>query len=439
MKKHILTSLITAAILNSTTGHAETLFEVYKLAKQSDPGLRAAQATYQAQKESVTVSEGNLYPSLTFSGGLTYDKTSSPVYDDDGLAQSLSLDMDYPIYSPALTYAVDGVKLGSQSAELSLENTEEDLALTTLTEYFQLLIAQATLKTTQAQVKATESQLDRAKKQYEVGLASITDLQDTQAEYDSVRVTELSARSDVAYAQQALYQRTGRTISSIPELADDFPIRLNADMTVDSLINKARRNNKDIQALDIDVQSAQNNISIQKASGRTPTVSLTGSLSHANYDYSPSRTSTNGNTEYASIGLGVSIPLYSGGAINASVRQAQASATAAEELRASALQSIELNIRSLVLELQTSVAQIAAQEQLIRSRTSALEATKAGYDVGTRNLVELLDAQSNLYDAQNSYETARYNFILQRLNLLEVTGELTEEEIKALDKWLVLK
>ena len=438
MKKHILSSLIAVAAMHGTNSQAESLFEVYKLAKQSDPGLRAAQATYQAQKESVTVSEGNLYPSLTFSGGLTYDKTDSPVYDDTGLAQSLSLDMNYPIYSPALNYAVDGVKLGSQSAELDLENTEEDLALTTLTEYFQLLIAQTTLQTTQAQVKATESQLDRAKKQYEVGLASITDLQDTQAEYDSVRVSELSARSDVAYAQQALYQRTGRIISSIPELAKDFPIRLDPNMTVESLIAKARRNNKDIQALDINVKTAENNISIQKASGRTPTVSLTGSLSHANYNYSPDRSSTDGNTEYASIGLGVSIPLYSGGAINASVRQAQALATAAQEQRASSLQSIELTIRSLFLELQTSVAQIAAQEQLVRSRTSALEATKAGYDVGTRNLVELLDAQSNLYDAQNSYETARYNFIIQRLNLLEVTGELTEEEIKGLDKWLVV-
>ncbi|GAB3484403.1 TolC family outer membrane protein [Marinomonas epiphytica] len=438
MKKHIIASLVSAsAVLGSSASLAEGLYDVYKLAKANDPGLRAAAATLEAEKEGVNVSKGNLYPSITFSGSLGYDKTDSPAVDDTGVSNSLSLDMDYPIYSPALNYAVDAVELISESAFIDYENTEEDLALTTLTEYFALLTAQATLKTTQAQVKATASQLDRAKKQYEVGLASITDLQDTQAEYDAVRVTELSAQSDVAYAQQALYQRTGKVISSIPELADNFPIQLDPNMTIESLLNKAQRNNKDLQVLDVAVKSAENNINIQKASGRTPTVALTGSLSRTNYDYSPSRTGTDGDTNYASIALGVSIPLYSGGAIDASVRQATASATSAKEQRASALQAIELNVRSLYLDLQTSVAQIAAQQQLIESRNSALEATKAGYDVGTRNLVELLDAQSNLYDAQNTYETLRYNFLVQRLSLLEAIGELTEAEIKDLDQWLV--
>ena len=103
------------------------------------------------------------------------------------------------------------------------------------------------------------------------------------------------------------------------------------------------------------------------------------------------------------------------------------------------MQTIELNIRSLYLELQTAVAQIEAQQQLIRSRASALEATTAGYDVGTRNLVELLDAQSNLYNAQNTYEQYRYNFVVKKLSLLEATGDLTEDKIKELDKWLIAK
>ncbi|MBR7887800.1 TolC family outer membrane protein [Marinomonas sp. A79] len=437
MKKHIIPSLI-AATLMSTTASAESIYEVYKLAKQHDPGLRSAAATYQAQKESVTVTKGNLYPSISFSGSLGYSVTNGSVYDDDGVSNEIALSLDYPIYSPALGYAVDDVELGSTSAGVSFDNSEEDLALTTLTEYFNLLIAQSTLQTTDALVKSTASQLDRAKKQYEVGLASITDLQDAQAEYDSVRVTQLSAQSDVAYAKKALYQRTGREISSIPQLSNEYPISLDPNMTVDSLLVKARKDNKDLRLSAIAVQRAENNISIQKANGRTPTVAIEGELSRADTDYSPSR-STEGLTNSATIALGVSIPLYSGGAIDASVRQATAQAVAAMEEKASSLQTIELSIRSLYLDLQTSVAQIEAQQQLIRSRTSALEATKAGYDVGTRNLVELLDAQTNLYDAQNTYEQYRYNFVLKKLSLLEVTGDLTEDKIKELDKWLVAK
>ncbi|WP_421850982.1 TolC family outer membrane protein [Marinomonas sp.] len=441
MKKHIISSLIAAAVLSSSAAHAESIYEVYKLAKQHDPGLRAAAATYQAQKEGVTVSKGNLYPNISFNGNLGYDKTDAPSANFDSTSNSLSLNLDYPIYSPALGYAVDAVELQSESAGISYNNAEEDLALKTLTEYFNLLIAQSTLQTTEALVKSTASQLDRAKKQYEVGLASITDLQDAQAEYDSVRVTELNARSKVSYAQKALYQRTGQEIKSIPQLAKDYPIRLDPNMTVESLITKAHVDNKELQILNYSVESAENNINIQKANGRTPTVKITGKIARNESNPgsgAPSNVS-NGVTNNASVGLGVSIPLYSGGAINASVRQATSQAESVIEQRASSLQTIELNIRSLYLDLQTAVAQIDAQQQLIRSRTSALEATKAGYDVGTRNLVELLDAQSNLFNAQNTYEQYRYNFVLKKLNLLEATGDLTEDKIKELDKWLVAK
>jgi|GEM_PF-279082 outer membrane protein len=440
MKKHIISSLIAAAVLSSTTAHAESIYEVYKLAKQHDPGLRAAAATYRAENESVTVTKGNLYPNISFSGNLGYSKIDGPSSDYSNQSNGLSLDMNYPIYSPALNYAVDAVELSYESAGISFDNTEEDLALTTLTEYFNLLIAQSTLQTTEALVKSTASQLDRAKKQYEVGLASITDLQDAQAEYDSVRVTELSARSDVSYAQKALFQRTGREIQSIPQLSKDYPILLDPTMTVDSLIAKAHRDNKELRILNLSVASAENNINIQKANGRTPTVSITGSLSRTDNDYRNAPTSLqDGATNTSSIGLAVSIPLYDGGAIEANVRQATAEAESTTEQRASSLQTIELNIRSLYLELQTAVAQIEAQQQLIRSRTSALEATTAGYDVGTRNLVELLDAQSNLFDAQNTYEQYRYNFVVKKLSLLEATGDLTEDKIKELDKWLIAK
>ena len=440
MKKHIISSLMATVALSSATVHAESIYEVYKLAKQNDPGLRAAAATYKAQKESVNVTKGSLYPSISFSGELGYDDVGSPSADYDNVSNTLALSLNYPIYSPALGYAVDAVELNFDSAGIAFENSEENLVLTTLNEYFNLLIAQSTLQTTEALVKSTASQLDRAKKQYEVGLASITDMQDAQAEYDSVRVTELSARSAVSVAQNALYQRTGKTLNSIPELAKDYPISLESGMTVDSLITKARRDNKELRILNLSVASAENNIDIQKANGRTPTVAITGSLSRVDNDYTTTSASYyDGVTNSASVALGVSIPLYSGGSISASVRQASAQAESAIEQRASSLQAIELNIRSLYLDLQTSVAQVEAQQQLIRSRTSALEATKAGYDVGTRNLVELLDAQSNLYNAQNTYEQYRYNFVLKQLSLLEATGDLTEDKIKELDKWLVAK
>ncbi|SBS31419.1 Outer membrane protein TolC precursor [Marinomonas spartinae] len=439
MKKHIITSLITVATLSSTASHAEGLYDVYKLALNHDPGLRAAEATYRADKEQVTVTKGNLYPNIKATGSLGYAKTHPPAGSTvDTRSNSVGLDLSYPIYSPALSYGVKNTELGYQSAGVSYDNTKENLVLTTMTEFFNLLIAQATLETTEAQVKSTKSQLDQTQKQYDVGLKSITDLQDAKASYDAVQVQELTARSDVAYAQKALLQRTGKVITDIPELSKDYPIKLDPNVTVDQLIQKAIKNNKELHILDIAVEKAQNNIDLKKASGRTPVVSLVGSISRSDANNDPEMAqSPNGATNKSSVGLQVSIPLYSGGAINASVRQASEQANAAIENRASQLQGIELNIRNTFLKLQTSVAQVKAQQQLIKSRRSALEASRAGYEVGTRNLVELLQAQSNLYTAISDYQKYRYNFVIQKLKLDEAVGDLNESKIVSLDKWLV--
>lgn len=435
MKKHILAAGLITTISMLNTVQAESLLQVYKLAQAHDPSLRAAAATFNASKEEVTVTKGNLFPEITFNGNLGYTNTNTPNYDGNILSNALSVDLNYPIYSPALNYAVDAVEINFDVAAVQYENAIENLTLISLTDYFNLLTAQATLKTTQAQVLSTASQLDRVKKQFEVGLVSATDMQDAQAAYDAVKVNALSAQSAVINAQQALYQRTGKRITSIPELSESYPIRVDTSQSVEQLIQKATLQNTDIRILDLSVKAAETNIMIQKSNGRSPTVVVTGSLSRSNASYSPSA-AADGDTTSASVGIGVSVPLYRGGAINASIRKAALSSEATKETRESNLFNLETNIRRLYLDLQTTVAQIEAQAQLVKSRASALEATQAGYDVGIRNVVELLDAESNLYDAQNRYQELRYGFVVKQLNLLELTGDLTEDKIVKLDSWL---
>ncbi|TDO99633.1 TolC family outer membrane protein [Marinomonas balearica] len=436
MKKHIISALVTAAACSAPL-HAETLFEVYQLAKAHDPSLRSAAATYRSEQESVTSTKGGLYPSLTFSGSLGYAHTDAPSSEFDTTSNSLAVNLSYPIYSPALNYAVDAVEIQLDSAGVDLEDAEEELALNTLKEYFKLLIAKATLETVEAQVTSTASQLERVQKQYDVGLVSITDLQDAKAEYDSIRVTELSAKSDVVLAQETLQQRTGKTLSDIPVLSEQYPIKVDPSITADSMIKKAKQSNKSLRSLELAVNAAEKNVDIQKSNGRVPTFAITGSLSRTDESYDGITSTSDGVTNNAQVALGVTIPLYSGGSMSAKVRQATASAEAAYETKASILQTIELSIRGAVLGLQTTAAQVEAQRQLIVSRKSALEATQAGYDVGTRNLVELLSAQSNLYSAQSTYETLRYNFVIQQVELYELTGELTLDKINELNSWLV--
>jgi outer membrane protein len=434
MKKHIIATLVAAATLSSA--QAESLLEVYQLAKANDPALRAAQAQYRAQEEQVTVTRGNLFPSISFQGNLGYTNTDTGSNSYDVTNNSLGVQMNYPIYSAALDYGVKAVELSLDAQKVQLDNAQETLTLATLEEYFDVLIKQAALENVTAQVKSTQSQLDRVKNQYDVGMVSITDLQDAQAAYDAIRVSELSARADLRYAQETLNQRVGKAITSIPKLADNYPISTENLASTDELIQKALRNNKDLLGANYQVTIANNNVDISKASGRTPTVTLTGGITRAETMDSNNPSNPEGDALQTSIGVNVTIPLYSGGAIDATVRQATATANATEEQYAAAVQQIELGIRNLVAQLNTTVAQVAAQKQLIKSRESALEATQAGYDVGTRNLVELLTAQSNLFDAKTSYEQLRYRFVVTKLNLMELTGELNDAAVADLNKWL---
>ncbi|MBM6550502.1 TolC family outer membrane protein [Marinomonas ostreistagni] len=437
MRKHIIASLVAAAA--AVPAHSETLLEVYNLALNHDPSLRAAAATYRADKEQVDVTRGNLYPNISFSGSLGYTKTDPEEAESfDNTQNQLAVNLDYPIYSPALNYGVDATEISLKSSGVALEQAKETLIYETLSDYFAVLTAQATLDTIRSQVKSYAGQLDRVKKQYEVGLVSITDQQDAQSAYDSILVTELNAEAQLTIALETLRQRTGRTITMIPSLSEDYPIKVAENLDARELLGVAMMNNKNIQTLDLSVELAENNIDIQKASGRTPTVSITGAVSRTDNDYDRETANRrDGATNTSSIGLGVAIPLYSGGAINASIRQAAASAEAAMETRADSIQDIELSIRNAVLQLRTLAAQVKAQKQAITSAESALEATQAGYDVGTRNIVELLDAQSIFFDAKNTYEQLRYDFVLQQITLQQLTGELNEEDIAQLNQWLI--
>lgn len=437
MKKSLIALGITIAATASLNINAESLLDVYQLSKQNDASLKAAKATYKASEEAVNISRGSLFPSISFSGSLGYSKTEFDETDSstDKDSNSLSLDLSYPIYSSALSDAVDVVKLNYKSAGVTYNKAEEDLAYDVLEAYFELLTQQSNLQIARSHLTATASQLKKVKKQFEVGQVAITDVHSSQAEFDSNKVSVLTAESDVINAQETLFKLTGKRITTIPDLAKNYPIKLEKDKNASYYVDLAKQNNKDIQALRIAYENALTNISLQKSNGRSPTLALAGSITRSDSTSTPS-SSNDGVSTTSAISLNLSIPLYEGGAISASVRQAVASADAAKESLNSGLQGTELAVRTLYRSLETSVAQIAAQQQLITSYSSVLKATQTGYNSGTRNIVDLLDAQSDLFDAQGTYEQLRYGFVLQKLALLQYIGELNEDSITQLNAWL---
>ncbi len=436
MKKKILATFITLATASSMNTQAENLLEVYKLAKVNDPGLRSAAASFNAEKEEVVITKGSLFPDISFDADLGYTDTNADYGDSDTNSNSLKVSLDYPIYSPALGYAVDAVEINFASSGVDYANTEEDLSYESISAYFDLLTEISNVNIAKAQAKATASQLDQVKKQYEVGQVAITDLHSAQAEYDSNTVDIISAEAEMINAQETLRQLTGKLITDVLDLSNDYPIEMTPGKNIGFYVDLAKKQNKDIQSLKLASQYAQTNIDIQKSNGRVPTATIKGSITRSDNDTSPTA-SSDGDSLTSYIGVIVNIPLYQGGAIDANVRQSVYDSIEAEENLEDGIQNTELAIRSLYRDLKTSVAQIAAQKQLIVSYSSSLEATQAGYEVGTRNIVELLDAQSDLYDSQGTLEQLRYSFAVKQMSLMEYTGELDENKISELNSWLV--
>ncbi|KJZ06806.1 membrane protein, partial [Marinomonas sp. S3726] len=240
MKKTIIASLVTLATASSMNAQAENLLDVYQLAKINDPGLRSAAASYESEKEGVVITKGNLFPNISFDADLGYTDTSADAGDSDTNTNSLKVSLDYPIYSPALGYAVDSVEIGLESSGVSYTNTEEDLSFESISAYFDLLTEMSNLNTAKQQAKATASQLDQVKQQYEVGQVAITDLHTAQAEYDSNIVDIISAEADMINAQETLRQLTGKLITDVPDLSKNYPIEMEAGKTASFYVDLAK-------------------------------------------------------------------------------------------------------------------------------------------------------------------------------------------------------
>lgn len=437
MKKSFIRLCIALTTVSSLNANAEGLLQIYQLAQKNDAGLKSAKATYQAKAEAVDVSRGSLFPSLSLSGNLGYSSTEpeNANTSTDVDTSSITLDLSYPIYSSALGSAVKVVKLNYKSAGIDYANAEEDLAYETLNAYFDVLTQRSNLQIAKTHSKATASQLKKVKQQFAVGQVAITDVHASQAEYDANQVTVLTSEADLANAEEALYRLTGQRVTKLNDLAKDYPIVLEQGKTASYYVEKAHKQNKDLLLLKVAYENALANIKLQKSNGRSPTLVLSGSISSDDKTSTPTSV-TDGASTTSAVNLTLSMPLYEGGAINASVREATSNANAIKESLNDALQNTELAVNTLYRTLKTSVAQIAAQQQLIKSYSSVLKATETGYSVGTRNIIDLLDAQSDLFDAQGTYQQLRYNFVLQQFSLLEYVGELNEEAIVKLDNWM---
>lgn len=442
MKKTKLYLLVSLFSLTPFTASANSLLDVYELALQNDAQLKADQAKYEAGLENKTIARAGLLPQINASAQIaqsdsetTNNLTNSRLKDDmDSSGWDISLNQ--PLFNMSSWYTYKQGSTLSELAEAQFGADQQSLIVRVAEAYFNVLRAVETLEATIAEEKALAKQLEQTKQRFDVGLTAITEVHEAQAAFDSARASTLVARGNLSINYEALEVLTGKPEDKVAPLSAKFPVVAPAPANRAEWVEFSLKNNYNLKASKLQADASLQNAKSNKAD-HLPTLGANLSYSDSDSDGVQSGAPSDFSRDGSSIALQLNVPIYSGGATSGRTRQAYAQYTQAQELYNSTQRNVIQSTRALHLSVDTDVANVQARKQAIISNQSALEATQSGYEVGTRNLVEVLLAQRNLYQARRNYSDALYTYVINTIKLREVAGMLTPADVQEIDKWLL--
>lgn len=427
--------------------HSGDLLSVYRQAVENNADLAAARARYQAVLERIPQARAGLLPQL--SAGVQLGDVDVEVDTNQG-QRSLSRSslvyqatLSQPLFRVDRWYQLQAAQASGEQAALEFSATQQDLILRSAEAYFAVLRAQDNLATLKAEEAALKRQLDQAKERFEVGLSDRTDVLQAQASYDSSRAGRLLAERQVQDAFENLEALTAHSYRRLDGIRHSLPVLAPVPNDAAQWVATAARQNLNLQASQFAVIAAEESLR-QRRAGHAPTLDAvaqyqTGDndgLGFTNSVDIPLMPRYTGDASQRSIGLQLNIPLFSGGLTTAQSREAQQLLIQAEQQREGLRRQVVQNTRNLFRAVNTDVEQVQARRQTIISSQSALEATEIGYEVGTRNIVDVLDAQRLLYATVRDYNNARYDYILDNLRLKQVAGTLSPADLQALSAYL---
>lgn len=425
----------------STLSQAENLMQVYQQARLSNPELRKSAADRDAAFEKINEARSPLLPQLGLGADYTYSNGYRDANGVNSNATSASLQLTQSLFDMSKWRALTLQEKSAGIQDVTYQTDQQTLILNTATAYFNVLNAIDVLSYTQAQKDAVYRQLDQTTQRFNVGLVAITDVQNARSQYDTVLANEVTARNNLDNAVEQLRQVTG---NYYPELAslnvDGF--KTDKPQAVNALLKEAENRNLTLLQARLSQDLAREQIRLAQ-DGHLPTLDLTASTGVSDTSYSGSKTRGATGSQYDDsnmgqnkIGLNFSLPLYQGGMVNSQVKQAQYNFVGASEQLESAHRSVVQTVRSSFNNINASISSINAYKQAVVSAQSSLDAMEAGYSVGTRTIVDVLDATTTLYNAKQQLANARYTYLINQLNIKSALGTLNEQDLVALNNTL---
>ncbi|MGL4714476.1 MAG: outer membrane channel protein TolC [Aeromonas sp.] len=432
MKRTLLSVMVLLGV--SAGAQAENLLDIYQQAQLKDPQLLQSKAVRDQAFEKINQSRAALLPQINLGAGLNYLQNQGDT--QTGTTASGNLSLDQSIYRRSNWINLDLTEKSATQSDVAYNLEVQNLMLRSAQAYFNVLKAMDTLEFIKANKVAVERQLEQTQQRFEVGLTAITDVHEAEASRDQALADEINADNELANSYETLRELTGIDHRNLDVLNTERFSPQTTAFGSDKWLELAIDKNLQLHSARIGKDIAKEQIDLAKT-GHEPTLDLGAGLSTSTSDYKNEIAGRDSDNSQGNIGLTFKLPLYSGGATSSQVKQSQFNYVAASELLEKNFRSVQSTVRSSYNNVNASIGSVRAYSQSVVSADSALKATEAGYEVGTRTIVDVLDATRKLYDAKQKLSAARYNYILNILSLKQAAGVLEQQDLVEINQGLM--
>lgn len=430
----IIISLL-LVVLTGPAAAAQNLFETYQQALRHDTELAAAQAELGAARARYQQAHGQLLPHLSLSASYNQVTRDVPARHTSGDSTAVTLNLSQSLFDWSAWQKMDAAAARSDQARVLLSAARQALIVRTTQAYFNVLAARDTLHATRERQKAIRRQVDRARAAFQAGLAPITDKQEAQSSLDAARVDAIAAQNRLANARQQLRVLTGRPLQRLAGIATHEPTTLGGtkQRSRQAWLKLAMQHASALDAARAALRAAQQQVAAARGR-RYPDIALVGRVGR---NAQLSRfANTSDTVETWSIGLQLEMPLFSGGVISGAVNEAAAKARQARLESIAARRQLRLDIGSAWRNARSAADRVAALDQAIKSARTAVRAARAGYRLGNRTILDVIEAETELVQRKAQRKQAWYDYALARLKLRQAAGVLGHMALTRLSKRL---
>jgi outer membrane protein len=430
------TRLALALVAALGSASAADLVTIYRDALVSDPVYQSARAQYQANREKLPQARSQYLPQIGASASWFRNQLDREIASDSTYnTTSYSLTLSQPIFRMQNWISISQADKQLVQAEAVLASSVQDLIVRAAQAYFDVLLAQDNVTLSESQKTAISEQLNQAKRNFEVGTATIVDTLEAQARYDQSVAKEILDRNDLEVKRRALVVLLGKLPDGLVPLKEPLPLVTPQPANIEEWVKASSESSLAVLVARAGVEIAQEEVKRQRA-GHLPTLDLSASWGHAYNPLTATPSIVGANTNAGAVGLTLALPLYSGGLVQSRVREALALRDRSEQDLEGTTRNVAQAVRANFLNVTSGIAQVRALEQAQVSTQSQLDSTILGRDVGVRTSVDVLNAQQQVTQTRRDLQQARYNYLMNTLRLKQATGMLAETDLEQVNRAL---